>query len=579
MKKSQNRTQVPDEDRTPLGSEREPDAAASAPPVGDRLRVLLVDDHPSVLRFLTFAFSSKGCDVAGAASAEKALELIGRETFGLVVSDIKMPGLSGLDVLQAVKSQQPATPVVLITGSPSVETAVFSLRHQAFDYLTKPFSVEEVQELLARVRKERESREELLRAPVRVTKELARRQHGMEVLSRIGSLALQRLDIATFLEQVLEQSLESLGCDAAVILLADDFAQAPPTEKGEPALVEALVDLSRRWLEEAGSDPHPDAPGLIATTEPFGAMGALIPGDRKPMGILSLARARETHLLPDEKEFLVAYARTVAVALQRIFLGENLEENLIDTIAAFVNALESKDPYLKGHSARVSLYAGEIARAMGLSPAQVGLVRRAGILHDLGKLVVLDAILQKPARLTPEEFTLMQGHPVNAAKILKPLRFLSQEAEAIKRHHERYDGKGYPDGLRGGQIPLPARIVTVADSFDAMTSNRPYRAAMPLETAIAEILRHAGAQFDPAVTEAFTRVPLARLNEISRFYDNQPGVAESAPAKALPEAPENGTSNSLDALAAAWTRLAAVNGLAPGKDIASQMRRTQTPSA
>ena len=166
-----------------------------------------------------------------------------------------------------------------------------------------------------------------------------------------------------------------------------------------------------------------------------------------------MTRGEGTEVLADEKDFLVAYARTVGVAIQQIVLGENLEENLIDTIAAFVNALESKDPYLKGHSARVSLYAGEIARALGLSTAQVGLIRRAGILHDLGKLVVMDSILQKPARLTPEEVVLMQGHPVNAAKILKPLRFLAEEAEAIKRHHERFDGNGYPDGLTGRANP------------------------------------------------------------------------------------------------------------------------------
>jgi HD-GYP domain-containing protein (c-di-GMP phosphodiesterase class II) len=158
----------------------------------------------------------------------------------------------------------------------------------------------------------------------------------------------------------------------------------------------------------------------------------------------------------------------------------------------------------------------------------------------------MDSILQKPARLTPEELVLMQGHPVNAAKILKPLRFLAQEAEAIKRHHERYDGNGYPDGLKGDEIPLSARIVTVADSFDAMTSNRPYRSAMPLEKALQEILRQAGAQFDPVVTDAFVKVPLSRLNEISRFYDNSPEPFPTPAAKAETD------------LVAAWSRLTAL---------------------
>src|SRR5207247_1439821 len=166
--------------------------------------------------------------------------------------------------------------------------------------------------------------------------------------------------------------------------------------------------------------------------------------------------------------------------LQKLLLRENLEKNLIDTISSFVIALESKDPYLKGHSARVSLYSGELAMVMGVPPAEVVLMSRAGMLHDLGKLAIMDNILRKPRQLTEEEFELIRTHPVVGDKILKPLRFLSCEAKAVRHHHERYDGKGYPDGLKGDDIPLIARVVTVADAFDAMTSDRPYRSKRPL---------------------------------------------------------------------------------------------------
>jgi putative nucleotidyltransferase with HDIG domain len=517
-------------------------AAAAPPSTPERLRTLLVDDHAPVLRFLSLVFSSDGCDVTTATRAEEALDLIGKEPFDLVVSDIKMPGLSGLDLLQTVKQQQPATPVVLITGAPSVESAVFGLRHQAYDYLVKPFSAEQIQELLRRVRVDRERIKTEREEPIGLTQELARRQLGMEMLSKIGSLAFQGLDCSAFTDKVLAQVIEILAGDAVVILLFDEEGHGTPTQKGEPGLAAQLVSQGQQWFADLQRASE-EGSCVTTATEPFLALATLIPGERRPAGILCLARKAGSEVLPDEREFLVAYARTVAVALQQIVLGENLEETLIDTIAAFVNALESKDPYLKGHSARVSLYAGEIARTLGLPTAQVGLIRRAGILHDLGKLVVMDSILQKPARLTPEELVLMQGHPVNAAKILKPLRFLAEEAEAIKRHHERFDGKGYPDGLKGDQIPLSARIVTVADSFDAMTSNRPYRSAMPLEKALQEILKQAGDQFDPVVTEAFVKVPLTRLNEISRFYDNSPEPFPTPAAK-----PDTD-------LVAAWTRL------------------------
>jgi HD-GYP domain-containing protein (c-di-GMP phosphodiesterase class II) len=156
------------------------------------------------------------------------------------------------------------------------------------------------------------------------------------------------------------------------------------------------------------------------------------------------------------------------------------------------------------------------------------------MLHDLGKLVVMDSILQKPARLTSEEFAVMREHPANAARILQPFRFLDREAQAIRGHHERFDGKGYPDGLKGQDIPIAARIITVADAFDAMTSNRPYRTAMPIEVAAIEITRHAQAQFDPAVTDAFSRIPLSRLAEISRLYDARPEPATTPALSAGP---------------------------------------------
>ena len=157
------------------------------------LRVLLVDDNASVLRFLVSAFTSTHCQVMTASTAEQAIELLGAGGFDLVVSGIKMPGLSGLDLLRAVKSREPRTPVVLITGVPSVNSAVFGLRHGAYDYLPKPFSVAEVKELIRRVRRDRALGQGHIGYPAGLAEELARRQSGVESLSRIGELALQGL--------------------------------------------------------------------------------------------------------------------------------------------------------------------------------------------------------------------------------------------------------------------------------------------------------------------------------------------------------------------------------------------------
>lgn len=497
----------------------------------ETLRVLLVDDNPSVLRFLVSAFTSNDCAVTTASTAEQALELLGDDPVDLVVSDIKMPGLSGLDLLRAIKGKQPGTPVVLITGVPSVNSAVFGLRHGAYDYLPKPFSVSEVNELVQRLRRDRADGNGNVTYPAGLTEELARRQGGVEVMSGIGELALAGLDPSAFIEKVLEKTILSLHCDAAVMLVRDEEGKFRASRMGQPDLVSQLVTLLHAHVGEILVTGGREALTLTTAEHGFEALAALIPGVADSMGILCMARTlRNGAFLPDERALLLGYAQTTAVALQKIVLRENLEKNLIDTISAFVIALESKDPYLKGHSARVSLYSGELARVMDMSATDIVLHSRAGMLHDLGKLVIMDHILRKPRQLTEEEFELIRSHPVVGDKILKPLRFLACEARAVRHHHERYDGKGYPDGLAGRDIPLIARVVTVADAFDAMTSDRPYRAKRPVDAALEEILKNAKTQFDPAIAAKFVTIPVPRLEQISRHFDLRSAEAPVADA-------------------------------------------------
>jgi len=314
--------------------------------------------------------------------------------------------------------------------------------------------------------------------------------------------------------------MQSLRCDGALMLLRDQGGQFNASRKGEPSMVGQILALLQASFGDVVKTEGRDTVVLTKRVHGFEALAAMVPGVGDAMGILCVGRSAEHGgFLPDEKALLLGYAQTTAVALQKLLLRENLEKNLIDTISSFVIALESKDPYLKGHSARVSLYSGELATVMGVAPADVVMMSRAGMLHDLGKLVIMDNILRKPRQLTEEEFELIRTHPVVGDKILKPLKFLSCEAKAVRHHHERYDGKGYPDGLKGDDIPLIARVVTVADAFDAMTSDRPYRGKRPLAAALEEIGRGAGTQFDPTAADAFLTIPLVRLEQISRHLD------------------------------------------------------------
>src|SRR6058998_4221729 len=275
------------------------------------LRVLAVDDNSSLLRFLVSAFTASGCAVTAAPTAEDALDRIETDAFDLVVSDIKMPGLSGLDLLRAVKAKQPATPVVLITGVPSVNSAVFGLRHGAYDYLPKPFSVTEVKELIRRLRRDRADGNGNVTYPAGLNEELQRRQGGVEVLSSIGELALQGLEPARFIEKVLEKTLQNLRCDAAIMVLSDQEGKFNASRMGQPAMVGELLTLLHAHFADVVKAGGRETYALTNKEHGFEALAALIPGVGDAVGILCMGRdARTGAFLPDEKGLLLGYARS-----------------------------------------------------------------------------------------------------------------------------------------------------------------------------------------------------------------------------------------------------------------------------
>ncbi len=184
----------------------------------------------------------------------------------------------------------------------------------------------------------------------------------------------------------------------------------------------------------------------------------------------------------------------------------DMKKNYYDTVRALINTIEAKDPYTRGHAERVGDYAVAIATAMNLKPDKVDTIKNAALLHDIGKIGVNDNVLNKKSKLTDEEFDIIKSHPSIGYDIIKDIGFLSNIMDIVKHHHEKWDGTGYPDGLKGHEIPLETTILTVADSFDAMVTDRPYRKALTVETALGEIIRCQGTQFNPAIVDVSVKV-------------------------------------------------------------------------
>jgi putative nucleotidyltransferase with HDIG domain len=227
---------------------------------------------------------------------------------------------------------------------------------------------------------------------------------------------------------------------------------------------------------------------------------------KEVIGVLSVNNKKnEEPFNENDKELLTILATQISVAIENSNLYNNMKDSYKSTIKALSTALDAKDSYTGGHSAQVTKYALPIAREMGLDKEFIEKLEYAGLLHDIGKIGIIENILNKKGRLTDEEFEIIKKHPVIGAEILESIPFLGEIVPMVKYHHERWDGRGYPEGLKGEEIPLGARIISVADTFDAMTSDRPYRKGLPAEIAREEIEKNAGTQFDPKVVEAFLK--------------------------------------------------------------------------
>jgi len=347
--------------------------------------VVFVDDELNILKAVKRLLRREPWQVLCASRASEALELLDQTPAQVLVTDQRMPEMSGVDLLSAARQRHPDIVRMLLTGYTEMNVAVEAInRGEIYRLITKPWNDEELKATLRQ--------------------------------------AFDHYDLKREIKRLNQVTREQ------------NFR---------------LQDMNRNLEQKV--------------------------------------RTRTQQLVEKHQELRTAY---------------------VETIRALAEAVDAKDAYTRGHSERVGVYASKIGREIGLGRDVIERVYIAGLLHDVGKIGVRDAVIAKPGRLSPEEYEEMKRHPEIGAKILEPVTFLADVVECVRHHHEWFDGseRGYPEHLAADRIPLPSRIILVADTIEAMTSDRPYRKGLPLERVLAELHKYAGSQFDPHCSSAALRL-------------------------------------------------------------------------
>jgi putative nucleotidyltransferase with HDIG domain len=324
-------------------------------------------------------------------------------------------------------------------------------------------------------------------------RELEHRLKELITLQEASKTITSSLDLDDTLQTIVKMTGEIIHSSSCAIRLLDEESQEMRT-------------LSTNAPGAAPPSAKPPSADKQPASSLKSFLGVPLKIGNRVIGYFELGSLDEGAFSNEDRRVLQVLAGQAAIAIENARLFENTQQTYYETIRSLAQALEARDAYTKGHSERVTRYALETAREMGLSDHSRKVIRYAGLLHDIGKIGISDSILHKRLKLTDEDWEAIRSHPLFGDSILGPLKFLQEAQAIVLRHHERYDGSGYPGHLKGEEIPLEARIIAVADAYDAMTSDRPYRQAMDHQTAVGEIEESAGRQFDPTVVEAFLSV-------------------------------------------------------------------------
>ncbi len=475
-----------------------------------RRKILLIDDEEVIRSVASEILTGVGYAVDTACCGEEGFQKLQKSAYDLVVTDIKMPGLSGIELIEMIRLEISSDlPIIVITGHGTIDTAIEAMRHGAQGFVMKPFTPNEICSTL----KEVFYKNKIIRENIKLK--------ALIPLLEVNKRMVAETHLDSLIEIIVEEAAKYTAANRASLMMVDpdgglllksvNGGELPDKESGQYSgcyrLAEWVVNEGRSFLlgEHVSSESQFDRGHFSEQISSILAVPIVLKGET--IGVLSLFHLTNSRKFTDsDLELITVLCGQAAIAIENARLHECTERQYFSMISTLASAIEARDRYTADHAARLARCAVLIGEEMGVDSDYLHTIATAGLLHDIGKIGIPDHILLKEGKLTLEEYEAIKEHPEIGVNILAKMNGMVEVKTIVKHHHEFYSGAGYPMGLSKDEIPLGARVIAVADAFEAMTSIRPYRKPMPLESALKEIKNNAGTQFDPDVVNAFIRV-------------------------------------------------------------------------
>ena len=501
-------------------------------------KIMVVDDDKGTRETISEILYELGYQVEIAKDGMEALAKTKTGGFSAALVDVQMPKMNGIDLLKRIKSCDYTLPVVMITGFPSIDIAIEAMKIGASDFITKPFKIDLLDITINKLIRERELLVENAKLGIELKQKRTIEELNIKLNKKIKELSIlysiseamnsaqdkkiissKMLEMAAEITNSQKVSLMFLNRDKGELSivaakgLSEDVIQNTRLPLGDGIAGKVALNGKHLLINDLTNYPYPlQEMDRNYKSNSLISVPLMIKGET--FGVLNVTEKSDGSDFSDEEvSLLLTLSEKAALSIENYALYENISDNLIATLQSLVTTIEAKDSYTRDHSLRVTEISLGIAKEMKCSPKDIDALKFSASLHDIGKIGIKDSILMKTGKLSDKEYNIIKSHPIIGENIVKPLGLMPEEKAVIRNHHERWDGKGYPDGFVKEETPLLARILAVADSFDAMTSNRPYRSAKNPKEALDEILRCSGSQFDTNVVNAFLKsFPKIRMN-------------------------------------------------------------------